>query len=70
MTIDYKIEAERFQKALVKYGHHLTGCHNKKNVGECTCGLWEALSLDPPTTEPYPVPEQQTASNKCGGFAI
>lgn len=36
-------ERDRLRAMLVKHGTHATGCTNQKNVGECSCGLWEAL---------------------------
>lgn len=38
---------DRLRAALVKHGTHATGCANQRNVGECSCGLWTALSGEP-----------------------
>lgn len=36
-------EIERLRVVLLKHGTHAAGCSNRRNVGECSCGLWEAL---------------------------
>lgn len=46
-------ERDRLQAALVKHGAHAAGCSNQRNVGDCSCGLWAALSGEPAPKRAY-----------------
>lgn len=62
-------ERDRLRAALVKHGTHATGCANQRNVGECSCGLWAALSGEPnsaPETAGEPWKVGDTWHCRCG----